>query len=122
MNTGVWYTVRPGLRATASVIDLTAASGLRRAYGGPVEPLGRSYLVTAVEVREERGQGHASNLLRQIIRDADAEGATLLLSVESDGTGLSDDALRLWYARHGFVSMTGSERGMVREPKRGPSE
>src|SRR3954470_23744764 len=101
MNTNGWYTVRPGLTATACLMDLTNASGLRRAYGGEAVPPGRSYLVTAVEVREERGQGHASNLLQQIIRDADAEGATLLLSVESDGTGLSDEALRLWYTRYG---------------------
>ncbi|MCY0962736.1 GNAT family N-acetyltransferase [Streptomyces sp. H27-H5] len=60
-------------------------------------------IVTEVAVREEaRGRGLGSEILRQVCRDADAEGTVLLLSVDPGPGGLSYEVLAEWYSRHGF--------------------
>ena len=61
------------------------------------------WVITGVQVqRSFRGQGWASKLLDQVLADADTEGATLLLDVRPDGTGLDEEALRAFYSRRGF--------------------
>jgi GNAT superfamily N-acetyltransferase len=49
-----------------------------------------------------RGNGYGSQLLQQIIKDADAEGAGLCLLPIPTG-GMKSKALRSWYKRYGFV-------------------
>ena len=48
-----------------------------------------------------RGKGYASQLLNTVLTDADAEGVSLLLSVDPD-QGIDFDRLRNWYLRLGF--------------------
>lgn len=52
-----------------------------------------------------RGTGVGSELLRRVMRKADAAGAWLMLNPAQidQGQGLDSDALRQWYERHGFV-------------------
>lgn len=74
-------------------------------------------IITSVGTRM-RGQGNASRLLKTVTDEADSEGVILYLSVEPDGTGLSEEQLRAWYQRNGFVNMDPemSETGMIRHP------
>jgi predicted GNAT family N-acyltransferase len=77
------------------------------------------WMISRINVpREHRGQGHASNILREILRDADEEGATLELWPYASGAnmgGLKQKALEGWYARYGFVKQ--KKGNMVRAPK-----
>jgi hypothetical protein len=64
-------------------------------------PLG-GMVITRINVPEGyRGRGIASKLLRECLDDADAEGVILWLAI-SPSDGLSYQALRNWYKRHGF--------------------
>lgn len=74
-------------------------------------------VITSVGTRQ-RGEGNASRLLKKVLDEADAEGVTVYLSVEPDGTGLTDAQLRDWYRRNGFEEMDPelSETGMIRHP------
>jgi ribosomal protein S18 acetylase RimI-like enzyme len=51
--------------------------------------------------REHRGKGYGSQLLTQILADADKENAELWLEV-SPSDGLSYSQLVTWYERYGF--------------------
>lgn len=56
-----------------------------------------------------RGVGHASELLRMIVRDADAEGVHLNLVIAptvDGGPTLTAPQLGEFYARYGFVQMS----------------
>lgn len=78
-----------------------------------------TYLLTRVETGQEcRGKGYGTEILERVLADADAEGATLLLSVEPDLSPGSLDAAALtaWYSRHGFRPYR--DGGMIREPRR----
>lgn len=62
------------------------------------------WMVTSVEVqRAHRGKGAAGRLLATVLADADQEGATLVLDVSPDGTGLDQQALIDFYSRRGFI-------------------
>lgn len=51
--------------------------------------------------KEARGNGYGSQLLQQLLDDADAEGVTLGLEIgPSDGLGYEE--LEAWYMRRGF--------------------
>lgn len=82
-----------------------------------------AWLVTGIDVaRTERGNGVARSLAARVLADADTEGVTLCLNVEPDGSAgsLSEQQLRDWYARLGFVTAPdplAAETGMVREPR-----
>lgn len=54
---------------------------------------------------EERGQGHASALLREVCKEADAAAVMPVLFVEPFDTGLSAVDLVAWYGRHGFAEI-----------------
>ncbi len=77
------------------------------------------WLITRVEVnRKFRGQGHASRMLDLVCADADAERATLVLSVEPDGTGLDTAALMAFYFKRGFVPLAEDDpHALIRTPK-----
>lgn len=63
---------------------------------------------------ELRGRGLGSQLLDQIVEDADQERVSLCLHPVASG-GLSRDELIAWYRRRGF-RLVGPPCGMVREP------
>lgn len=67
-------------------------------------------IISRIEVtRKLRGNGFASEIMQQVLDDADEEGYMLILAVESDGTGLSNEALAGWYERMGFKWMTSAD-------------
>jgi len=77
-----------------------------------------AYIITGWEINQRyRGRGYASKLFDRVCADADNEGATLMLSVEPDGTGLDLIALFAFYESRGFVRMNESDVGMIRHPK-----
>lgn len=71
-------------------------------------------LITRINVPEPlRGRGLGTKILSEILADADAEGVVLELHPFSSGH-FTDDELRAWYSRHGFV--TQPDRTMHRQP------
>jgi N-acetylglutamate synthase-like GNAT family acetyltransferase len=80
-------------------------------------------MLTGIEVEWKlRGRGYGTELLKQVLTDADKEGVILLLSVASDDSdkALSNDQLQDWYERHGFYQIegkTGNGVTMQRLPK-----
>lgn len=67
----------------------------------------KGVIITRINVPTPyRGRGYASMLLREVCRDADAEGINLFLEIvpsnDGTGTGLDYAALEGWYRRHGF--------------------
>lgn len=81
-----------------------------------------AWLCTGVEVAwNKRGCGHARELVRRVLADADAENVTLCLTIEPDGSPdcLTEQQLREWYGRLGFVNdeSIDSQFAMVRWPK-----
>lgn len=112
-------------RGSGFVRDVYSAAPIRaHAYLMPfdvIEP--GAWLLTGIEVaHNERGNGHARELLRRVLHDADKESITLYLSIEPDHTldSLDEDPLRRWYTRHGFVAdvSVDSDIAMVRKPKK----
>lgn len=88
-----------------------------------VEVSPNHYLITRINVpREVRGKGLASSLLKEIVEEADTEGATLEIHPVSSG-GLTRKELVSWYMRHGFHwGRSGIEPGdpiqvLIREPR-----
>lgn len=63
---------------------------------------------------DHRGQGHARELMRECLADADSEGVTLYLSINAYGD-MSEEQLSAWYKRCGFVE--GEEGWYTRNPK-----
>lgn len=68
-----------------------------------------------------RGRGYASHLMRQVIKDADEEGARIALQADAQPhdnrkkPGLNQMQLMAFYRRYGFRSGSGDdERMMVR--------
>lgn len=71
--------------------------------------------ITRISVPEKhRGRGFGSKVLRECTEDADRESVTLSLEVLTSGD-MTEDDLRAWYARHGFVPYMDV---MYREPKK----
>jgi len=81
----------------------------------------RGYISRINVPQPQRGQGHASTLLKRIIQDADQQGITLYLEpVPGDGPrGLSHTALIRWYEKYGFIMEDNNQ--MRREPCLVPS-
>lgn len=87
-----------------------------------VDGRANEWLITGVNVQYAfRGQGWASRLFDQVVADADAEGATLILNVDPDGTGLGLHELRAFYGRRDFRPWGPDpehiENGMRRDPR-----
>lgn len=71
------------------------------------EYYGIGWQITRINVPEKyRGQGIASQLLRDIIAEADREQVRLYLEIVPTG-GLNYDQLDAWYRRHGFKPWKG---------------
>ena len=65
-----------------------------------------NWTITRINVPTKfRGNGYGTALLKQILADADAEGATLQLEVLPSGP-LDYDELVAWYGRYGFQRTT----------------
>lgn len=63
-----------------------------------------------------RKQGHASAVVREIVRDADKTGTVLILQPRPYGTiGLIN--LRGWYERFGFMQIQANPVLMARQPR-----
>lgn len=80
-------------------------------------------LLTSIKVQQAfRREGHGTALLEDVCADADREGVTLILNVESymDG-GLDDMQLWTWYERFGFRGNIDLGIGMTRPPRTNPS-
>ncbi len=82
------------------------------------------YLITRINVpKESRGRSLGSEMLKKILADADAEGATLEIHPMPSG-GLTRKQLISWYERYGFrmaQSYISQEpiKVLVREPETG---
>jgi hypothetical protein len=57
---------------------------------------------------EDKGKGHATELLEGICTEADVNAMTLMLMVRAYGDGMSELSLCQWYGKHGFF-IAGSE-------------
>lgn len=78
-----------------------------------------SHVITEVQTsREARGRGHARELMREVLADADREGAVLGLAAQPDGSigALDEAALANWYRRLGFKELETDPAVMVRNP------
>lgn len=64
---------------------------------------------------EERMQGHASELMQQIVDKADEQGITLQLDARAYGTpyGMSTGALIIFYESFGFYHLTGAGKHLM---------
>lgn len=72
-------------------------------------------IITRINVPAKyRGQGHGSNMLRELCAKADAEGITLWLEINPYGD-MTYEQLEAWYRRYGFKG-TGIYK---RKPKKG---
>ncbi len=76
------------------------------AYGGDgMDPNG--YIINRVNTpRDFRGKGHAQELMRRCLADADAKGITLYLWINAYGD-MSTEQLDAWFKRLGFVVSDG---------------
>lgn len=84
--------ILPTPSARPAIADLT----------GVGEMVPKTRTLTRINVPEKhRGDGLGSQLLKQILADADAEGVHLSLEVEPSGP-LGYDSLVRWYYRYGF--------------------
>jgi ribosomal protein S18 acetylase RimI-like enzyme len=66
-------------------------------------------------VPTSRGKGIATDLLEEVLRQAQEADATVVLAVRpSDFTSMDEVALREWYLRHGFKDhATWGEMGVM---------
>lgn len=88
-------------RATLAIADLVTPGAIHEGW-----------VITRINVpRRYRGEGHGTALLKEILADADAEGADLWLDV-SPSDGLDWGQLVAWYERHGFERV--NEYGTMR--------
>lgn len=68
---------------------------------------GKGLVLTRINVPVAfRGQGHARELLAEILAEADTTKTRLWLEIGASD-GLDADQLRAWYSRHGFRDIGG---------------
>lgn len=76
---------------------------------------GEGLIVNRINVpAAHRGKGIASNLLREVVKEADKTGTTLFLEIYPSG-GLNFNQLRNWYLRHGFEKWSVLYRRLPKE-------
>lgn len=62
----------------------------------------KNYVITRINVMERyRGMGFGTQILNEILADADKEGVKLFLEPIASN-GLTQKELEAWYVRHGF--------------------
>lgn len=84
----------------------------------PVLDTGIWDLVYIITLRDYQGQGHATDLMKTVLRDADREQATLRLVPLPIGRGMDPHQLQVWYRQFGFVrTELKGHFYMVREPQ-----
>jgi ribosomal protein S18 acetylase RimI-like enzyme len=79
------------------------------------------FLINRINVpQEHRGKGYGTQILDQILKDADQERVTLVLEVyASDMRGImTKDKLIEWYRRHGF-HMVNHAQGLMERRNNG---
>jgi GNAT superfamily N-acetyltransferase len=92
-----------------AVLDLSPAEGMEGTVVGGL-------VINRVNTPHDfRGRGHARELMRECLADADAEGITLHLWINAYGD-MSTKQLASWYERCGFV---GKEGFYTRIPNKG---
>lgn len=105
--------------ASVDLIDITDHEWLGGTQVALPEPPIRTYLVTRVEVAVQyRRHGWGTLLLQQVLDDADAEGAWLVLTCDPDDSNGPDFyELWRWYERMGFEQLHLDHPDMYRSPK-----
>lgn len=95
-------------KASANVDDYELGDGLN----------GKIKLITKLYVEpEERGNGYASELMKEIANNADLNGHALIVEPNPFGIhGLDKSKLISFYAKHGFVRLQKEPYLMVRYP------
>lgn len=74
-------------------------------------------LITRINVpKGQRQQGIGTDLLKEILADADREGMTLHIEVQASD-GPSRKQLRQWYMKYGFVSSDVFKYFLIRTPQ-----
>ena len=66
----------------------------------------------------EPRKGHATQLLRSVIDEADKTNITLMLTADPAEGGMDLGALTDWYTRLGFMTLQDKPRIMIRLPAR----
>lgn len=104
-----------GLRGhNGATLRLAIATGLPKHMQGKVRE------VVSFQ-SEHEGQGHASELLKQVCEEADTSAMTLMVSVEPFGDEkLDTEQLKVWYAKHGFIEIQVTPCLMARMPHSTP--
>lgn len=83
-----------------AVLDVSHSYGV-----GDMDPEG--FVINRVNTpHDHRGKGHARELMRECLADADAEGVTLYLWINAYGD-MNEEQLSAWYQRCGFVEQEG---------------
>jgi len=83
-----------------AILDVSPSHGV-----GGMDPEG--FVINRVNTPHgHRGEGHARELMRECLADADAEGVTLYLWINAYGD-MSEEQLSAWYKRCGFVEQEG---------------
>lgn len=104
MKTGLRTHASASLRLSYSqAVDAHLRGGLREI----------SHLTSA-----EPGNGHATQLMRSVIAEADKTNTMLMLTAEPFKDGMDMGALTDWYTRLGFQLLQETPRIMVRLPAR----
>lgn len=89
--------------------DYCLGDGVRRTWVQLSQWRGDLWCITSVDTQDpkERGKGHATALMKQVLSEADAEGVNLFLGVSPSGLPetLDGPALTAWYERLGFVKV-----------------
>ena len=110
-----WDSMKTGIRSNGP-------ASLRLSYSQmvPVSQRGLVREVSSVLCEPaHRKDGHASALLKEVMREADASRVTLMVIVKPyDAGGMDDENLSDWYHRLGFVEIQAKPRVMARSPKR----
>lgn len=64
----------------------------------------------------DRGKGHAAALLHQVTAEADRAWISLLITVKAFADGMTDDQLKRFYGKFGFMEIQAEPCLMFRAP------
>lgn len=99
----------------AAIADLVLMSASRAL--GVLAPEG-SFLITRINVPiAYRRKGLGTEMLKEIIEDADKEGVTLVLECVPSDMKMTQRVLAKWYEKHGFSTHQHLDWIMMRRPR-----